>query len=509
MSGSGIIAQAPVLAKEPIDIEVTSSISQEHREHEQSSKKLGIFQPWYEPGTSSREKWLIFKLDVFILSYSCLAWFLKYLDQQNVTNAYANGMMEDMKMNSNQLSWLNTYFAIGSIVGSVPASILITHVRPNIYLPVVDFLWSLFVLLLYKCTKIEQMYALRFLCGFAESSANPCIHFLLGSFYKSSELGRRSAFFIISGVISQAISSFIMNGLDHSLDGKQGLPAWKWLFIIDFVIGMPIVVWGYFAIPQLPARGAKAFYLNEWERQRISERIEEDGRTQIDKKWNKKTICDVLGAWQPWAFTLAYSFWQLTAASYSMQFFTLYLKAKKIYTQTQINYIPDAISCVNLVTMISSGIVVDLIRRRWPVCLFVGLLLTVAFAILRSPNESVKLRFFGYILTGVYGCYTPILSGWANIACGNDPKLRAFSLSIMIAIGTAVGTPFQQYVFPSSEAPFYNSTNGFSYALGFTVLLTIWTGVGLPLIEARFTKKLTESTSSEIDSEAKGDQISM
>lgn len=194
-------------------------------------------------------------------------------------------------------------------------------------------------------------------------------------------------------------------------------------------------------------------------------------------------------SWQPWAFSLAYSLWMLTAASYSMQFMTLYLTAKQIYTQTQINYIPDAISCVNLITMIASGILIDLIRRGWPVCLFVGMLHIVAFAILRSPNENVKLRLFGFILTGVYGCYTPFLSGWANISCGKDPKLRAFTLAVMIAIGTSVSTPFQQYVFPSSEAPYYQKKNGFSYALVFTVILTIWTVVGIPLTERWFNKR--------------------
>lgn len=474
---------------------VIDQIIIENDKYSNDSKELDakpqstFFQPWYEPGTTAKEKKLIFKLDFFILTYSCLAWFLKYLDQQNITNAYANGMKEDYNMNKNQLSWLNTFFAIGSIVGSIPASMLMTIYRPNIYLPVVDFLWSLFVLLLIKCKTVNQMYALRFLCGFAEASANPCIHFMLGSFYKKSELGRRSAFFIISGVISQAISSFIMNGLNSSLNGRLGLPAYKWLFVIDFVIGIPIVIWGFFAIPQLPNKGAKAFYLDNWEKTRIIDRIEEDGRTQDDKKWNLASFRSIIFAWQPWAFSLAYSLWMLTAASYSMQFMTLYLTAKKIYTQTQINYIPDAISCVNLITMIASGIVIDLIRRRWPVCMFVGMLLIVAFAILRSPNENVKLRLFGFILTGVYGCYTPILSGWANISCGKDPKLRAFTLAVMIAIGTSIGTPFQQYVFPSSEAPNYQKTNGFSYALAFTVLLTIWTGVGIPLTERWFNKR--------------------
>lgn len=51
---------------------------------------------WHEPGTSKEEKWLIRKLDIFILTYSCLCFFIKYLDQTNISNAYVSGMKEEL-----------------------------------------------------------------------------------------------------------------------------------------------------------------------------------------------------------------------------------------------------------------------------------------------------------------------------------------------------------------------------------------------------------------------------
>ena len=51
---------------------------------------------WHEPGTSKEEKRLILKLDWFLLSYSCLMFFIKYLDGNNVTNAYTSGMSEEL-----------------------------------------------------------------------------------------------------------------------------------------------------------------------------------------------------------------------------------------------------------------------------------------------------------------------------------------------------------------------------------------------------------------------------
>lgn len=35
-------------------------------------KSVRHFFQWHEPGASKEEKWLIFKLDFFILTYTCL-----------------------------------------------------------------------------------------------------------------------------------------------------------------------------------------------------------------------------------------------------------------------------------------------------------------------------------------------------------------------------------------------------------------------------------------------------
>jgi ACS family pantothenate transporter-like MFS transporter len=37
---------------------------------------------------------------------------------------------------------------------------------------------------------------------------------------------------------------WIQAGLLTTLDGKSGLPAWRWLFIIVSVITLPVVVFG-------------------------------------------------------------------------------------------------------------------------------------------------------------------------------------------------------------------------------------------------------------------------
>jgi len=45
---------------------------------------------WDDPDKSDREKRFLFKLDIFLLSYSCLGYFCKNLDQANISNAYVS-----------------------------------------------------------------------------------------------------------------------------------------------------------------------------------------------------------------------------------------------------------------------------------------------------------------------------------------------------------------------------------------------------------------------------------
>jgi ACS family pantothenate transporter-like MFS transporter len=47
---------------------------------------------WDDPDKPKDEKWFLFKLDVFLLTASCLGYFSKNLDQANIQNAYVSGV---------------------------------------------------------------------------------------------------------------------------------------------------------------------------------------------------------------------------------------------------------------------------------------------------------------------------------------------------------------------------------------------------------------------------------
>ncbi|KAH7310785.1 major facilitator superfamily domain-containing protein [Stachybotrys elegans] len=437
---------------------------------------------WHEPGTSAEEKRLLFKLDWYLLSFSCLMYFVKQLDQNNVSNAYVSGMSEELGFGpGNELSWMNTYFNIGVILGGSLANLIITVVRPRYWLNGCLFAWSLLVLFLYKCNSAHQYYILRFFIGLFESAAWPGVMYCIGSWYRRSELARRSGLFVVSGVLGQMFSGYLQSALYSGMEGKAGLSAWRWLFIFDFIIAVPVVIYGLICFPDTP-HTTTAFYFNEWERQRARERIEEEGRKPIGKM-NLSVIYRIFGSWQVYAFTAAYSFWTLTCGSYIIQYFTLYLKSTKMYSVPQINSIPTAVGAVNFIVMISTGFIADKMGRRGPICFAVGCLLTFVYAVLTVWTVPHAFRLAVFILAGCYGCYTPLLAGWANEACGGDQQKRAFVLGFMVSVGQAVVIPFQQLQMPSSQAPEFKQTHGWPSSLAWVIALTLWTGIGLPFLQ--------------------------
>lgn len=90
-----------------------------------------------------------------------------------------------------------------------------------------------------------------------------------------------------------------------SVKSADGIRSWRWLFIFDFVIGIPIAIFGAVFFPDEP-HTTKVFWLNNWERQRAIERIAEEGREPNKAEYNWRTIRRVLTSWQLWVFAFSW-----------------------------------------------------------------------------------------------------------------------------------------------------------------------------------------------------------
>ncbi|CAG8971592.1 hypothetical protein HYALB_00007984 [Hymenoscyphus albidus] len=98
----------------------------------QPLSKRGLAVIWDSLDKTPKERALIAKLDWWILIYVCGAYFVKYLDQTNVSNAYVSGMREGLNLKGNDLNLLTTYWTIGYIIGQFPSQMIMTKIPPSI-----------------------------------------------------------------------------------------------------------------------------------------------------------------------------------------------------------------------------------------------------------------------------------------------------------------------------------------------------------------------------------------
>jgi ACS family pantothenate transporter-like MFS transporter len=141
----------------------------------------------------------------------------------------------------------------------------------------------------------------------------PGIHYLLGSWYTSREIGKRAMIFWLAGSLGQMFSGFLQAAAYNNLSGVHGLSCWRWLFVIDAIITLPIAIAGFFFLPGSPLQDKKSWWLTEAvrespqpvmcllltrckEHQLARERLERVGRKGATPwSWNK--VRGILFSW--------------------------------------------------------------------------------------------------------------------------------------------------------------------------------------------------------------------
>ncbi|KAK8065888.1 hypothetical protein PG997_012635 [Apiospora hydei] len=425
---------------------------------------------WDSLDKTPEERKFIAKIDWWILSYCCVSYFFKYLDQTNISNAYVSGMKEDLVLTGNDLNFLTTFWNIGYIIGQLPSQLILTKVRPSIWLPSLELMWSLIVMGMAGAKNVETLYALRFLTGLLEASAYPGIMTLLGNFYTPSELGKRSCIFQASSSAAQMFSGYLQAALFSGMNGKHGVAAWRWLFIFDGIIGVPVALYGYFAVPDSPTT-SRAFWLKPKERDMAIARMECVGRKPM-KKLTWKVIREIVTSWPVYLFCAIFIVHVLGIRIYS--YMNLWLKATKLYTTEEINIIPTAGYGLQIFFTLSYAWTSDALGLRWPVIISACVVALIGTIILSVyPEHNLAAMMTGWLLTFCETGAGALIITWINEICSHSAEHRA----IIIGVVETAAFTFQAWVplliYNTGEAPRFRI--GYQMASAFFVLEIVFT----------------------------------
>ncbi|KGO45054.1 Major facilitator superfamily domain, general substrate transporter [Penicillium expansum] len=287
---------------------------------------LGLFKEifnWYPSSYPAEERKLLFKLDLSILIFACLCFFVKYLDQTNISNAYVSGLKEDFGLYGNELNYFNVCYFTSYVLFQIPGLLLMS--RPKLarwLLPTLEVLWGICTFAQSRVTNVHQLYALRFLVGMFEAPVFAGTHFILGSWYTGPELFKRAGTWFICNPLGSMVSGYLQAAAYTNLSGVGGMPGWRWLFVIDGIFTIPVALLGFFIFPGIPG-SPRPFYMTERDVALAKERtvrakIRQPGKMSLDvfKRSFKR--------WHIWVFITCYAC--MIICSYPSSYMSLWLK---------------------------------------------------------------------------------------------------------------------------------------------------------------------------------------
>lgn len=66
----------------------------------------------------------------------------------------------------------------------------------------------------------------------AEASLYGGSIYVMGSWYKPSEIAKRTAIFTAVGQIGSMFAGIMMTAMHKTMEGRSGLQGWQWVFLI-------------------------------------------------------------------------------------------------------------------------------------------------------------------------------------------------------------------------------------------------------------------------------------
>lgn len=102
--------------------------------------------------------------------------------------------------------------------------------------------------------------------------------------------------FWLAGHIGNLFSGFLQAAAYTNLNGVDGRAGWRWLFIIDGIITLPLALAGYLFFPNLPQNGKKTWWITNEEHILSVNRMQAIGRAGKEP-WSMAKLKRILRSW--------------------------------------------------------------------------------------------------------------------------------------------------------------------------------------------------------------------
>ncbi|KAK7917853.1 pantothenate protein [Apiospora marii] len=443
---------------------------------------------WDSLDRSPEERRFISKIDFYILTWAGLAYFSKNLNQNNVANAYVSGMKEELNVVGNEYQTFTTMWTIGYVISQIPSQIICTRGMSRSLLTLAKADNFLFISP-YLCLvpNLGATMGTRDVCHRDCADLAP---FICMPLLRESE--RRRPYDTVADIIVHRLgwlrglstlqctqfsgvgTQITQAALYTGMNGVGGLSGWRWLFIFDGIITLPMAIWAYYALPDLPSN-TRVRWLTPEEKQLALDRMKRAGK-QLDEPFTLVGLKRILGKWHFWVYTAYYTFF--ICSENIGTYMNLWLKSLNRYTVPQINNFPTVTNAVTIVTTLAYGWVSDGLQIRAPIVYFS---LTVCF--FAAMNLAIwdgvpfGLKWASFYMTGFAQGSGPIFLTMVNEHCAGDSLERKFILGTTNSIAYAFNAWIALVTYNTNYAPRFLVGNSVTAGLIICAAMTLTAAV--------------------------------
>lgn len=358
--------------------------------------------------------------------FSCLRYPTALLILRDVGNARIFGFDDDLGLQGNQFANLSSLFYVTYVVFELPWVLAVKRYGANLVIAIAIVGWSAVTIGTGFCRNYHQVIACRLLLGATEAGLMPALTFLLSTIYPRRSQGKRVAALYGATAISGAFGGLIAYGI-QLMGKRQGLEAWRWLFIVEGAISLFL---GLVSLLTLPRNATSAWFLSAEETELVELKMKRDiAYTGEDLGFSWSYVWMAMTDSVVWVGALS-----IFCAGIPLFGFGIFLPTiiqgmgwvesslfryptitdqPFSFQSLQVNYLTIPVyvfACIFLgvVTWLS-----DRIGKRAIVAIFVPIVVIIGYAIVIGTN-NVGAGYFAMLLCSG-GSYQPVLERYSEI----------------------------------------------------------------------------------------------
>ncbi|KUJ10459.1 major facilitator superfamily transporter [Mollisia scopiformis] len=412
---------------------------------------------------------LLRKLDWRLLPFLCLIYMLCFLDRTNIGNARLDNMEVDLHMGGLDYNVALSIFFPFYVMSEIPSNLMLKRASPRYWFLLIMVTWGIIMTCQGLVKNYAGLLACRVFLGLSEGGLFPGVTFYITMWYPRHETGLRMAIFFSAATVAGAFGGFLARAI-ALLDGKGGLGAWSWIFIIEGLLTFLVALFCPLAISDYPD---KAKFLTEEERVEVKRRLTADTSFSDDFDW--RYVKQALTDWKIYAnmvLTIG-----LFTAVYSISLFLPTILKNLGYSSNKSQLMTVPVYMVAFVCTIIGSYVADKSRQRgvfllgFEVCAIVGFIMLAASS---KPNVQYAGTFFA--AAGIYP-NVPLIGAWNSNNLAGSTK-RAVGIGMQVAFGN-LGGAISGFIYLSKDEPRFIRGHSIlialiSTSLVMTLFMTWW-----------------------------------